>query len=118
LAACNRAIIPDKGVDLDGVNVIELLKGKLDLGLVGLDINDEDEGVLLLNLLQRTLGVEGVDNDLVLIEAGSVVDRLAGVLGGPGELEGLGKVEGRAVADLGLLVGMNLGGCQSCYPPK
>lgn len=103
---------PDQGVDLDGVNVIELLQGLLDLGLVGLDIDDEDEGVLLLNLLEGTLGVEGVDDDLVLIEAGLVRDRLARVLGGTREDEGLGAVEGGRVADLGLLLRVHLEGCQ------
>ena len=102
--------LPDEGVDLDGVNVIELLEGKLDLGLVGLDIDDEDQGVLLLNLLQGTLGIERVDDDLVLIEAGSVGDRLARVLGGARELEGVGEVEGGRGADLGLLLGVDLMG--------
>lgn len=100
--------IPDQGVDLDGVNVIELLKSLLDLGLVGLDIDDEDEGVLLLDLLQGTLGVERVDDDLVLIETRSVRDRLAGVLGSPRQLQGLRLVEGGRVADLGGLVRVHL----------
>lgn len=100
--------LPDEGVDLDGVNVVELLEGKLDLGLVGLDIDDEDQGVLLLNLLQGTLGVERVDDDLVLVEAGSMGDRLARVLGRARELEGLGEVEGGRGADLGLLLGVDL----------
>lgn len=98
----------DQGVDLDGVNVVKLLKSQLNLSLVGLDIDDEDEGVLLLDLLKGTLGIEGVDDDLVLVEAGGVGDRLAGVLGGARQLEGLGAVEGGAVADLGLLVGVDL----------
>lgn len=100
--------IPDQGVDLDGVNVIELLESLLDLGLVGLDIDDEDEGVLLLDLLQGTLGVERVDDDLVLIETRSVRDRLAGVLGSPRQLKGLRLVEGGRVADLGGLVRVHL----------
>lgn len=100
--------IPDQGVDLDGVDVIELLKSLLDLGLVGLDIDDEDEGVLLLDLLQGTLGVERVDDDLVLIETGLVRNRLARVLGSPRQLKSLGAVEGGRVSDLGLLVGVNL----------
>lgn len=103
-----RKSIPDEGVDLDGVDVIELLQGQLDLGLVGLGVDDEDKGVLLLNLLQGALGVEGVDDDLVLIETGLVGDRLAGVLGSPGQLESLGAVEGGRGADLGLLVGVDL----------
>lgn len=106
--------LPDQGVDLDGVNVIELLQGLLDLGLVGLDVDDEDESVLLLNLLQSTLSVERVDDDLVLIETGLVRDRLARVLGGARQDEGLGAVEGRRGADLGLLVGVHLRAVSSC----
>lgn len=45
------AVGPDEGVDLDGVDLVDLLDGVLDLPLVGLDVNDEDEGVVLLNLL-------------------------------------------------------------------
>ncbi len=37
--------LPDESVDLDGVNVVQLLESLLDLGLVGLDIDDEDEGL-------------------------------------------------------------------------
>jgi hypothetical protein len=40
----------------------------------------------------------------VLVEADGMGDRLAGVLGGPRQLESLGAVEGRRGADLGLLV--------------
>jgi hypothetical protein len=61
--------IPDKGVDLDSVDIVELLQRLLDLSLVCLDIDDENQSVVLLNLLHGALGVERVDNDLVLIEA-------------------------------------------------
>lgn len=100
--------IPDQGVDLDGVDVVKLLEGKLDLSLVGLNIDDEDEGVVLLHLLHGALGVEGVDNDLVLIEARQRGDRLAGVLGSTGKDQSLGAVERAAGADLALLVGVSL----------
>lgn len=73
--------IPNEGVDLDGVDVIQLLEGKLDLGLVGLDIHDENESVVLLHLLHGTLSVERVDDDLVLIKTRLVGDRLARVFG-------------------------------------
>lgn len=96
--------IPDEGVDLDGVNIVEGLKGLLDLGLVGLDVDDEDEGVVLLHLLHGALSVERVHDDLVLIEARQVRDRLAGVLGRARQLQGLGTVEGVAQADLAGLV--------------
>lgn len=104
----NNGCIPDQGVDLDGVDVVELLEGKLDLGLVGLDIDDEDESVVLLHLLHGALGVERVDDDLVLIKTGQVRDGLARVLGGTRDNQGLRSVERGAVADLGLLVGVGL----------
>lgn len=103
-----QSCIPDQGVDLDGVDVVELLQGSLDLGLVGLDVDDEDEGVVLLNLLHGALSVERVDDDLVLIEAGLVLDGLAEVLGVPGKSEGLGAAERGRGSDLGLLVGVDL----------
>ncbi len=59
--------MPDKGVDLNGVDIVELLQRLLDLSLVCLDINNENQGVILLNLLHGTLGVQRVDDDLVLI---------------------------------------------------
>lgn len=59
--------LPDEGVDLNGVNVIELLEGLLDLGLVGLGVDNEDKGVVLLNLLHGTLSVQRVNDDLVLV---------------------------------------------------
>jgi hypothetical protein len=111
LYACSAGLcIPDEGVDLDGVNVVKLLEGKLDLGLVGLDVDNEDEGVVLLNLLHGGLGVERVDNDLVLIHAVGMGNRLAGVLGSPRELEGLGPVEGGRRPNLAVLVGVDLKG--------
>jgi hypothetical protein len=78
------------------------------LSLVGLDIDNEDEGVVLLNLLHRTLGVKGVDDDLVLIETRLVRDGLARVLGGARELEGLGAVEGGRETDFADLVRVHL----------
>lgn len=99
------AVGADQGVDLDSVNVVELLQGQLDLGLVGLDVDNEDKGVVLLNLLHGGLGVEGVHDDLVLVQAHGVGDGLAGVLGSTRQLQGLGAVEGGGVPDLLGLVG-------------
>jgi hypothetical protein len=44
------AVGTDEGVDLDARDVVLLLEGSGDLALVGLNIDDEDEGVVLLNL--------------------------------------------------------------------
>merc|ERR1712000_228964 len=100
------SIRADKGVDLDGVNIVELLQSLLDLTLVGTDI-DEDESVVLLNLLHGALGVERVDDDLVLIEAWLMGNRLAWVFGSSRELEGLRLVEGGRETDLADLVGVD-----------
>lgn len=101
-------LIPDEGVDLGGVNVVELLQSLLDLSLVGLNVDNEDKGVVLFDLLHGALGVEGVDDDLVLIEAGLVGNRLARVLGLAGQLKSLWLVEGGRVADLANLVRVDL----------
>lgn len=86
--------VPNEGVDLNSVNAIELLQSLLDLSLVGLDIDDENQSVVLLDLLHGALSVERVDDDPVLIETGLVRNRLSWVLSGTGELESLGSVEG------------------------
>lgn len=78
------------------------------LTLVGLDVDDEDEGVVLLHLLHGALSVERVDDNLVLIEARLVGDRSTRVLGSTASDQGLGAVEGGAVASLDLLVGVGL----------
>jgi hypothetical protein len=65
------------------------------LSLVCLDIDDENQGVVLLNLLHGTLGIERVDDDLVLIETRLVRNGLSWVFGRTRELEGLGSMEGR-----------------------
>jgi hypothetical protein len=92
----------DESVDLGSVNIIKLLDGILDLSLVGLDINEEDEGVIILELLHGSLSVKGLTNDAVLVHARSVGDGLAAVLGSTSKLESLGQVEGGGSADLAL----------------
>lgn len=64
------------------------------MSLVGLGVNDENQGVVLLDLLHGTLSVERVDDDLVLIETRLVGNRLSEVFGLAGELKGLRSVEG------------------------
>jgi hypothetical protein len=44
------AVRSDEGVDLDAVDIVLLLQSSGDLALVGLDVDDEDERVVLLNL--------------------------------------------------------------------
>jgi hypothetical protein len=81
---------PDEGVDLEGLDVVELADGLLDLALVGLGVDDEDEGVVLLDLLHGRLGVQGVNDGAESVHAGERVDGLALVLGSTRKGEGLG----------------------------
>jgi hypothetical protein len=90
----------DEGVDLESLNVIKSLDSILDVVLVGLDVDNEGQGVVFLDLLHGSLGVQGLTDDTVLIHAGSMGDRLASVLGGTGQDEGLGDVEVGGSADL------------------
>lgn len=63
------AVGSDEGVDLDGVDLVQLLDGVLNLSLVRLDVDDEDEGVVLLDLL---LGGKG-GKPQGIVSVGSVV---------------------------------------------
>lgn len=109
MAEKNHSTIPDQGVDLDTVNVVLLLKSLLDLPLVGPDSNDEDKGVVLLDLLHSGLGVERVEEDLVLVDGDALRgDRLARVLWRARQLESLWAVEGGRQPDLLDLVRVDL----------
>ena len=96
----NGSNIPDESVDLDRVNVIKLFQCLLDLPLVGLDVNDEHQSIVLLNLLHCTLSIERVNDNLVLIKTRLVGNGFSWVLWLAGELKGLRSVEGGREADL------------------
>lgn len=100
--------IPNQGVDLDSVHVVKLLQSLLDLSLVRLDIHDKHQGVVLLDLLHRALGVQRVNDNLVVVETGLMRDGFAGVFWRPRKLEGLGSVEGGRRANLANFVGVGL----------
>ena len=61
-------IWPNQSVDLLAVNLIEGLDGVLDVLLGCLEVNDEDEGVVVLNLLHGALSREGELEDGVAIK--------------------------------------------------
>ena len=100
--------IPDQGIDLDSVNIIQLLQCLLYLLLVCTDIADEDQSVVFLDLLHGALSVERVDDDFVLIKARFAGNRLSRVFGSARQLESLGPVEGSRSSDLTDLVRMDL----------
>jgi nitrate reductase NapAB chaperone NapD len=90
----------DEGVDLSSFNIIKTLDGILDLVLVGLDIDEEGQGVVFLNLLHGSLGIERLTNDTVLIHTRSMGNRLASVLGSTVQNQSLGDVKVGGSADL------------------
>lgn len=108
LLCCDHPCLPDKSVDLDCVNVVELLESLFDLPLVCLDINDEHKGVVLLNHLHGTLGVERVYDDLAGIESWLRNNRLARVTWCSRKCEGLWSVEGGVQSDLANFVRVDL----------
>ena len=63
-------MIPDKGVDFDNFDLVELLDGRLYLVLVALHINIEDQGVVVLNLLHSRLFGETVFDNIVSVQVG------------------------------------------------
>lgn len=44
---------PYQRVDLGHIDIVQLLDGLFDLVLVGLDVHDEHQSVVILNLLHR-----------------------------------------------------------------
>jgi len=85
---------PNQRIDLHTIHIIQLLQRLLDLPLVGLDIADEYQRVILLNFLHRTLRVQWVDDHLVVIETWLMGDRFSRVFWVAGQLERLWTVEG------------------------
>ena len=88
----------DEGVDLVTLDAVEVLDGGLDLSLVGLDVDDEDESIGVLDELHGRFGGEGVLDDGELVEGVLLGGGAGGVLGLAGEGEGVGAVE----VDLGV----------------
>ena len=62
-----KSVWSDQCVDLERINLVQLLHGKLDLWLVGTLVNDEHQGVVVLNLLHGRLGGERVLDDRVVV---------------------------------------------------
>ena len=63
------AVGSDQCIDLHCLDIVQLLQRLLNLPLVRLDVHNEHECVVLLDLLHRRLGVERVNDDLVVVEA-------------------------------------------------
>ena len=87
--------------DLLDVDLVHLLDGGTDLWLVGVDVNNKHQGVVVLDLLHGGLSGEGVLDDVVSVHPVPAGGRLAWVLRSPGWTEGLGTVELHAGSHLG-----------------
>ena len=85
--------IPNECVDFGHINVVELLHSLLYLGLVGTEVHDEHERVVVFYFLHGALRGQRVLDDAVLVQLRPAGDALARVLGPPHALEGLGPVE-------------------------
>lgn len=59
--------LPNQCINLHAIHIIQFLQRLLNLPLVRLYVADENQGIVLLNLLHRALGVQRVDDDLVVI---------------------------------------------------
>ena len=96
------AVGADEGVHLAHLDAVHVLDGSADHGLRGSLVNEEHEGVVVLNGLDSGLRGEGVVDHGVLVHKGLLLD---GVLDGDGLADGrqsLGKSEGGVSPDLGL----------------
>jgi len=76
-----HAIRTDERVDFGNIDLVKLLHRLLDLRLVGLKIDDEDEGVVVLDLLHGGFGGERVADDRIGVHAISVRCTILGELG-------------------------------------
>lgn len=65
--------IPDKGVDVLGLDVVQRLHGVLDLTLVRLHVHDKPERVVVLDHLHRALGRQWELDDPVLVHPGRLL---------------------------------------------
>jgi hypothetical protein len=94
--------IPDQGVDLSSLDIIQSLDRILDLALVRPDVDDEHERVVVLDLLHRALRVQRRDDRPVGIHTRGMGNALSWVLGRTGKTEGVRAVEGHGEALLAL----------------
>mmetsp|Transcript_12349 Transcript_12349/g.18506 ORF Transcript_12349/g.18506 Transcript_12349/m.18506 type:complete len:202 (+) Transcript_12349:50-655(+) len=92
-----QAVGADEGVDLLALDLVHATDSRLDLALVGKLVDDEHQGVVVLDLLHRRLGGERVADDVVLVHtlqaSLGLAHGLAHNLGVAGKREGLRLVE-------------------------
>lgn len=62
-----REDLPDQRINLHAIHIIQLLQRFLYLPLVRLHITDKYQRVIFLNFLHRALGIQGIDDHLVVV---------------------------------------------------
>ena len=90
----------DEGVDLLDLNIVLLLDSGSNFLLVSSGVDDEHEGVVVLNLLHGRLGGEWPLEDTVVIQEWGAWGALSWVLGVPSSLQSLWSVESHGHACL------------------
>ena len=90
----------DESVHKLGLDVVHALHGVSDVVLVGTDVDDEHEGVLVADLLDRRLGGQRVLQDGELVHLVHLADRHTLDLGLAGKTESVGATEVHGGADL------------------
>ena len=98
----------DESVDLFAFNIVKLLDGVLDLALVGLDVDNENQSIAVLDKLHGGFCCERVLNDRVLVKSALLGRALGGVFGLSLRLESLRLVEVNSSVDSGSLLGDTL----------
>jgi len=95
----------DESVDLFALDIVKIPNSSLDLTLVGLDIDNKDQRVAVLNQLHGRLGSQGVLDDGVLVQSVLFRQSLGGIFGLTVTCKSLGLVEVHLCVDTGALLG-------------
>lgn len=78
------------------------------MSLVCLDVHYKHQRIVLLNLLHRTLRIQWVDNDFMMIEARFMRNRLSRISRTSRQLDGLWAMKCRRETNFSLFLSMNL----------
>merc|ERR1719147_102760 len=83
----------NQGVHLRHVDVVKLLDSRPYLVLVGFNIANKDQSVVIFNLLHRGFRSERMFDDVVSVHPTPLGCGLPGILGSPGRSEGVWTVK-------------------------
>lgn len=97
----------NEGVDLGGINIVHPLDSILNMTLIGLQIHNKHQSVILLHLAHGGLGGQWKLENRELVQARQMGNGLAWVLGSTVENESTWTTESGAGADLKGDIGMS-----------